>query len=256
MDYSKERDMKLQNIFRFAALAAVLLRTLAFAPAALASSSACGGNYTVASGDTLRKIASHCDTTVSALLLANPQIYNANWIYPGQALVMPGAVFHGGNGYDIYIVAHGDTLKGIAVLLGTNLDALVKINPQVANANWIYEGQRLNIPTDGTPVPAPIPGGQSYVVRSGDTLRKIAARTDTTVDAIRQLNPQIWNVNVIYVGQIITLPASASTYVVQYGDTLKIIAARFGATYEQLLMLNPQIANPNLIYVGQIINLR
>ena len=70
-----------------------------------------------------------------------------------------------------------------------------------------------------------------------------------------KVNPQIYNPNLIYVGQVINLPAGLSTYVVQYGDTLKIIAARFGTSWESLLALNPQITNANLIYVGQVIRL-
>jgi peptidoglycan endopeptidase LytF len=250
--------MTTKHIIRLILLTAVAFASLAFTPVAFAGSSACGGNYTVSSGDTLRKIAARCDTTVSALLLANPQIYNADRIYTGQVLVMPGAVFHGGNGYDVYVVARGDTLKGIAALFGTNMDTLLKLNPQISNANLIYEGQRLTIPSaeSPAPIPTPLPGGQSYTVQRGDTLRKIADRFGTSVDAILKVNPQITNPNWIYSGQIITLPAGISTYVVQYGDTLKIIAARYGTTYENLLALNPQISNPNLIYVGQVIYLR
>ncbi len=73
------------------------------------------------------------------------------------------------------------------------------------------------------------------------------------MDAILKVNPQIYNPNLIYAGQVINLPAGLSTYVVQRGDTLKIIAARFGTSLESLLALNPQIYNPNLIYVGQVI---
>jgi LysM repeat protein len=247
-----------KNLIRLVLLTAVVFASLAFTPVAFASSSACGGNYTVSSGDTLRKIAARCDTTVSALLLANPQIYNADRIYTGQVLVMPGAVFHDGNGYDIYIVARGDTLKGVAALFGTTMDTLLKLNPNISNANLIYEGQRLTVSSaaNPNPIPNPQPGGQGYVVQRGDTLRKIADRLGTSVNAILKVNPQITNANWIYAGQIITLPAGISTYVVQYGDTLKIIAARYGTTYENLLALNPQITNPNLIYVGQVIKIK
>ena len=87
------------------------------------------------------------------------------------------------------------------------------------------------------------------------TLRKIADRLNTTVDAILKVNPQISNPNLIYAGQVINLPAGLSTYIVQKGDTLRIIAARFGTSVENLLGLNPQITNANLIYVGQVVRL-
>jgi N-acetylmuramoyl-L-alanine amidase len=253
-----EKPMSTKKFIQLFLLAAMLLTSLASTTGALAASS-CGSSYTVVSGDTLRLIAGYCDTNVAALRLANPAIGNGNLIYPDQVLMLPGAMLYGNNGYDTYIVARGDTLKALAIRFNTNMDVLGSLNG-LYNYNLIYEGQRLTVPSGGSsvpPAPGPVPGsGQAYTVQRGDTLRKIAARANTSVDAILQLNPQIWNANVIYVGQIIVLPASASTYIVQYGDTLKIIAARFGTTYEQLLALNPQIANPNLIYVGQTIYLR
>ena len=69
-------------------------------------------------------------------------------------------------------------------------------------------------------------------------------------------NPQLWNPNLIYPGQVINLPGSStyyytgytnnswgwpSTYAVQWGDTLRIIAARYGTSVNNLLALNPQI---------------
>ena len=79
----------------------------------------------VESGDTLLKIANRCGTTVSALKLANPQIGSGNLIYPGQSLMLPGAILGSDGGYFIYIVARVDTLKGLAVSFGTTVDALM-----------------------------------------------------------------------------------------------------------------------------------
>jgi peptidoglycan endopeptidase LytE len=123
----------------------------------------------------------------------------------------------------------------------------------------IYEGQRLTIysaPTTPPPTTPPPASGQTYYAVKGDTLRKIAAKFNTTVDAILKVNPQITNPNIIYVGQAITIPAQASNHVVQRGDTLRIIANKYGTTVDAILALNPGIKNPNLIYVGQVIRVR
>ncbi|MCK7520555.1 MAG: LysM peptidoglycan-binding domain-containing protein [Ignavibacteriales bacterium] len=93
-------------------------------------------------------------------------------------------------------------------------------------------------------------------MKKGDTLRKIAEKFGTTVDAILKLNTGITNPNLIYVGQAIKVPAGASSHVVQKGDTLRIIATKYGTTVDALLKLNPEIKNPNLIYVGQIIKVK
>lgn len=236
----------------------MLLTMFAMTNAAYAAG--CGTSVTVVSGDTLRKIADRCDTTISALRRANPEIGNGNLIYPGQVLLLPGSILGSDGGYRIYIVARGDTLRSLAARFNSTVDLILAHNPGITNANVIYEGQRLTIYDKGTgnPPPPPPAGGQTYYVQRGDTLRKIAAKFSTSVDALLKLNPQISNPNVIYVGQAITVPGSSdpATYTVQRGDTLRIIANKFGTTVDKLLSLNPNIKNPNVIYVGQVLNVR
>jgi LysM repeat protein len=239
-------------------LAALILALIASTSPAYAAG--CGSSVTVVSGDTLRKIAARCGTTVSALRRANPEIGSGDLIYPNQVLQLPGTILGTDGGYFIYIIARGDTLKGLAVRFATTVDALLAANRDITNPNVIYEGQRLIVyvapvtPPPSTPPPAP--SGPIYYVRQGDTLRNIASRLSTTVDEILRLNPQITNPNLIYVGQAITIPANVPSYIVQKGDTLRIIANRFGTTVDALLALNPNIKNANLIYVGQVINIR
>jgi tyrosinase len=249
-----EVSMNTKKIVQSFVLMAMLFATFATTSSAYAAAG-CGSSVTVVKGDTLRKIAERCGTTVSALQRANPEIGSGNLIYPGQVLQLPGTILGTDGDYFTYIVARGDTLKGLATRFDTTLDTLLANNPEITNRNVIYEGQRLAIYRSQTPPPPPPPSsGQTYYVQKGDTLRKIAAKFNTTVDAILKLN-NIANPNVIYVGQAITLPAGLSTYVVQKGDTLKIIANRYGTTVEKLLGLNPTIKNANLIYVGQVITL-
>ncbi|OJH35097.1 C40 family peptidase [Cystobacter ferrugineus] len=45
-----------------------------------------------------------------------------------------------------YQIKWGDTLSGIAKKNGTTVDALMKANPQIKDANKIYAGKALNIP--------------------------------------------------------------------------------------------------------------
>lgn len=234
---------------------AMLVGMFATTGAAFAASS-CGTSVTVVSGDTLRKIAERCGTTVSALQRANPEIGNGNLIYPGQNLLLPGTILGTDGGFVIYIVARGDTLKSLATRFQSTVENIMANNPSIKSANLIYEGQRLNIYAVGPgTTPPPPSSGQTYYVQKGDTLRIIAARFGTTVDAILKIN-SIPNPNVIYVGQAISIPAGVSTYVVQKGDTLRIIANKFGTTVDALLALNPKITNANLIYVGQVVNVR
>jgi LysM repeat protein len=119
---------------------------------------------------------------------------------------------------------------------------------------------------------------QRYVVQPGDNLFRISLRFGVPVASIAQANG-IANPNLIYVGQVLIIPAGGqpvpptstprpggptptpppgggeTTYVVQRGDTLNRIAARFGTTAAAIAQLNG-IANPNLIFVGQVLRIR
>ncbi len=93
----------------------------------------------------------------------------------------------------------------------------------------------------------------TYIVQAGDTLFAIAARHQTTVAALKQLNNL--TSDTILVGQKLLVSttdgALASTaHVVQPGDSLHAIALRYGTTARALAELNG-IANPNLISTGQ-----
>jgi len=236
----------------------VAMLIAAFATTSSAFAAGCGSSVTVVSGDTLFKIANRCGTTVSALRRANPDLGTSNLIFPGQVLQLPGTILGTDGGYFVYIVARGDSLKGLATRFDTTVDALLAGNPEITNANMIYEGQWIKVYVGSTPPPPPPPppSGQIYYVRKGDTLRNIASRMSTTTEELLKVNPQITNPNLIYIGQAITIPAGVASYIVQKGDTLRIIANKFGTKVDNLLSLNPNIKNANLIYVGQVINVR
>lgn len=161
-----------------------------------------------------------------------------------------------------YTVQWGDTLSGIAAYCGTTVAAMQSANPGLGY--WVYAGQVLYLPwatsENGN-------GYFTYVVARGDTLKNIAARYGTTMAAIANLNG-IYNYNLIYVGQRLSIPGggyvppyippapqSGSTYVIQRGDTLRKLAYRWGVTINEILAVNSQIYNPSLIYAGQVINI-
>ena len=100
------------------------------------------GTYTVKAGDTLSGIASKYGTSWQELQRING-IPDANRIYPGQVLRLPG----GGKPAPqkrTYTVRAGDTLSGIAARYGTSWQALAQKNG-IANANLIYPGQVIRI---------------------------------------------------------------------------------------------------------------
>lgn len=104
--------------------------------------------------------------------------------------------------------------------------------------------------------------GDTYTVKRGDYLSKIASNCGVELSTIIAANPEIKNINLVYVGQVIRLKNDSSipvtggaTYVVVRGDTLSKIAVRFGTTVATLQKLNPNITDPSRIFVGQVIKL-
>ncbi|GAB2501193.1 hypothetical protein GCM10008929_22290 [Alkalibacterium psychrotolerans] len=119
---------------------------------------------------------------------------------------------------------------------------------------FVTMSQMMNLPST--------PSGQTYTVRSGDTLYSIALRYNTTVARLVSLN-NISNPNLIRVGQVLIVsssggtvtpppPSTSTTYTVRSGDTLYSIARRYNTTVARLVSLN-NISNPNLIRVGQVL---
>ena len=120
-------------------------------------------------------------------------------------------------------------------------------------------------PTNTTvPNPSPVPTESqptaiSYTVEWGDTLYGLAARYNTTVDAIVAAS-NLPNRHLISVGQVLTIPqgqqgpangpASSQTYIVEAGDTLYKIASMYNTTAAAIAQANG-IMNPAFINVGQ-----
>lgn len=101
-----------------------------------------------------------------------------------------------------------------------------------------------------------VASGNSYTVKSGDTLGAIAEAYGTTVNALASHN-NISNPSLINVGQVINIPTNSTTqrYTVKSGDTLSAIAEDYGTTADAIAKLN-NIKNPDLISVGQVLNIR
>ncbi|WP_214746772.1 LysM peptidoglycan-binding domain-containing protein [Exiguobacterium sp. s189] len=158
--------------------------------------------YTVKSGDTLYSIARTYGVTVSALAAAN-NITNYSLIYVRQVLIIPGTTVIPPPTTTVkYTVKSGDTLYKIATMYNTTVAKIAAAN-NITNVNSITVGQVLIIP--GTTVTPPPTTTVKYTVKSGDTLYKIATMYNTTVAKIAAAN-NITNVNLISVGQVLTIP--------------------------------------------------
>jgi LysM repeat protein len=122
--------------------------------------------------------------------------------------------------------------------------------------------------TDGsTPTPPPVvtpppvtppPSGQTYVVKAGDSLFRIAQTYGVSWPALAQLNGVQPPAYVIYVGQVLAIPGTGTPtvptgyvqYVVKQGDYLVQIARQYNSNWYTLATVNGIVA-PWIIYPGQ-----
>ena len=126
---------------------------------------------------------------------------------------------------NIYVVKAGDMLSKIAVAHGVRANELTELN-KITDPNRIRVGQRLILPdyaqaSKSPPAakpaaaaapaarPAPVGAGESYEIKPGDSLSKIATAHGVTVRALMEAN-QIADANRIRSGQKIVIPAKTA----------------------------------------------
>jgi LysM repeat protein len=165
--------------------------------------------YYVQWGDTLFSISRRFNTTVPAIMAAN-NLYTY-YIYAGQRLMIPTGVqppLTPIPGFNCkYTVQTKDTVFSIAWRYKIPYYQLMQANNLYSP--YITVGMQLNVPCT-TPAPAPFP---QYQVQPGDNLFRIAVKYETSIYAIALVNG-IWNVNLIYPGQVLVVPYPGT---VKYG---------------------------------------
>jgi LysM repeat protein len=224
-----------------------VVSVLALAFAVVAASA----DYVVQRGDTLTKIATEYGISVAELAAANG-INDPNRITIGQQLAIPGQTI-------THQVESGETLREIAAEYGVSVADIAAANG-LSNPNMIQIGAKLII-SSSVALTTP-PAVATYTVKKGDSLAAIAARFDTTVDALAAANG-ITNPGVIYIGATLQLsgagfvadpaPTSAS-YTVKIGDRLASIASTYGIAVSTIAAAN-NLSNPNVIRVGHVLTI-
>ncbi|MCE9644974.1 MAG: LysM peptidoglycan-binding domain-containing protein [Chloroflexi bacterium] len=132
------------------------------------------------------------------------------------SLGVPGMAQAGGVCGGTYSVDPGDTFAKIASMCGTSVSAIKAANPGIVEP--LHTGQTLTLPgsnynAPGTPTSVtytPNNYSGAYTVQLSDTFSGIASRYGVTIQMLWAANPQIRDINLLYVGQIIYVPASSS----------------------------------------------
>lgn len=180
----------------------------------------------VQANDTLEKMAVTYQTTVSAIMAANPGKTNAN-LKAGETLRIVGASTDVSTVENpstereagetvLYRVEANDFLSTIAQRYGVSDQALIDANPSV-DPNALQVAQELTIPPIGTGLESTSntverPPGEStpYVIEAGDSLGYLAEEYGVTMTDILAANPEIGSdPSNIREGQQIVIPPSS-----------------------------------------------
>ena len=199
-----------------------------------------GNYYVVQSGDSLWKIANKYGITVDELKSLNG--LTSNNLSVGQILEVPG-----GSSSGTYTVKAGDSLWKIANQYGLTVAELKNLNGLTSDNLSI--GQVLKISNSSSSN-----NSNTYTVKAGDSLWKIANQYGLTVAELKNLNG-LTSDN-LSIGQVLKISNSSSsnnsnTYTVKAGDSLWNIANKYGITVSELKNLNG-LTSDNLS-IGQIL---
>jgi len=169
---------------------------------------------------------------------------------------------------ETYVVKKGDSLYKIAKTQKVTMEQLAKAN-NLSLTSKLQVGQKLIIPTPiaktetaaaaTTSVSAPVASattaaGNTYEVKAGDSLWKIAKNHGVTVSALKQANNL--TKDMLHVGQKLVIPAKTQAatapvantmlttvpnlpiHIVVANDTWSSIAQKYGVKVEELLRFN------------------
>ena len=261
------------------------------------TSVATNGTYTAVAGDSLWGIAHKFGMTLDELKKANG--LTSNNLYVGQTLKVRKSAQQNtnnetnqnqnsnGNNNDrpqqtvtsaeTYTVKSGDSLWGIATKHGCNVNDLKSWNH--LSSNLIHVGQKLVIgqkkstvqQQQGKKEPQQTTSNETYTVKSGDSLWKIATNHNMSVSQLKNLN-KLSN-DMIFVGQKLVVSekkqsapsqnqnkpsqnqvTKPSTYTVKSGDSVWKIAHECGMSMNELKSLNG--LKDNLIIPGQVLKIK
>jgi len=202
------------------------------------ATAAAPATYRVAAGDTVSSIAGRYGLSTASVLALNGLGWKST-IFPGQTLKLvagasaatpvaatpaPAAPSASSGRYTI---VKGDTISRIASRLGVSTQSILSANGLSATS-IIYPGQTLAIPgassapVAATPVaaapvaaapvkatPAPVASAGSYVIQSGDTISRIAAKFGISTQALLSANSLSIS-SVIYAGRTLVIPGASA----------------------------------------------
>ncbi len=105
---------------------------------------------------------------------------------------------------------------------------------------------------------------QTHVIAKGESLYEVAQKYGTSIDELRNINPELgqaenWKVGVaiqVPNHQIKTVPSDGSVHIVQKGESLYSVSQKYDLEVEELKQLNPALEDENTWKEGLEIRLK
>lgn len=153
-----------------------------------------------------------------------------------------------GNSSNVHIVRPGDTLWSVAKMHNMTVTKLKQINGLTSDLLSIGQVLKLdNNANDNMNI-----NDNTYVVKFGDSLWKIANMYNTTVEELMKINNL--SSDLLSIGQILIIRNKndfLAEYIVKAGDSLWKIARENGVSVEDLK--NANNLTSNVIFIGQVL---
>ncbi|HIT69067.1 MAG TPA: LysM peptidoglycan-binding domain-containing protein [Candidatus Aphodomonas merdavium] len=223
----------------------------------------CGANsvkYTIGKGQTLYAIAQQYNTTVQAILDANPGL-DVQLYYAGDVICIPQgsgpSQETGCVGGTPYTIRRGDSFYLIAQRFDIPLADLLAANPGVDPARLLV-GQVICVPVRAEEA---CPSGYSvHTVMRGQTFVDLQVLYNISFAALEQANPNVDIRNLQEGQQLCIAPVGTrgncesgnAPYTMRQGDTLSGLAQRYNTSVGDILIANP-LLTPTDFVQGRII---
>ena len=173
-----------------------------------------------------------------------------------------------------YTIVRGDTVSGIAKRFGVSTQSILTANG-LASTSIIYAGRTLVIPGTATTTPAPAPApvldaepissvtpttpapttpapsspaptSGTYVIKSGDTISKIAGTFGLTIQAVLDANG-LTRTSIIYAGRTLVIPGAggAVTAPATGGTTITLLTAEQSGNAATIIQVGRELGVPD-----------
>ena len=232
--------------------------------AASSSTGSASQYHKIVRGDSLSKIAQRYGVSLRALkqennLRSNTAVLGRRLKIPGNAKTIVSQSSRSKPA--VHVVKRGDSLSKIAQRYGVSLKALKQENN--LRSNTAVLGRRLKIP--GSAKAGVSQSSQSrpavHVVKRGESLSKISARYNITINALKKHNGL--KKDTVVLGQRIKLPGGTTaankssakpvTHKVRRGDTLSEIAEKYRSSINAIMRANN--LRSRTIQLGQVLKI-